>query len=105
MKALNSPTSVRSLKVHSLLTDRSERSALTRKQDRLQALLHEKRQTLGASEQKGMLSERRNPVLSEREIRQPLKKASRTSHSKDVAFGYRDKEKYANKYLLVEKGE
>ena len=67
MKSLNSPSSVKSLKLHTLLTDRSERSALTRKQDRLNALLMEKKHMDDLNNQ-GILSDRRQPILSERGI-------------------------------------
>jgi len=102
IKSLNSPTSVKSLKLHTLLTDRSERSALTRKQERLNALLLEKKQ-LDEINNPGMLSDRRKPMLSERDgLHKLTKKSARSSHSKELLFsGLKDKGKFANQYLAM----
>lgn len=82
-----------------MLTDRSEQPALARKQGRLQALLLEKKQTADPSPQvSGAMSDRRQPLLSERPSRSGKKKQPRSSHSKEVA-GLRTRGKFANKYL------
>lgn len=41
--------------------------------------------------------------MSEREQRHNTKKGSRSSHSKDMILNFRDRDKFANKYLLIGK--
>lgn len=100
IKSLNSPTSVKSYKLNSLHTDRSERSSLTKKHDRLTALLLEKKQTTDGNN--GQISDRRHK-MPEREQRQNAKKGSRSSHSKEMVLNFKDRDKFANKYLLIGK--
>jgi hypothetical protein len=101
LKSINSSTSVKSNKVHPLLTDRSEQAGLGRKQGRLQALLLEKKQTGDPSLQmSGALSDRRQPLLSERDSRAGKKKPSRSSHSnKEALSAFRGRGKFTNQYL------
>ena len=103
VKSLNSPTSVKSHKVtNSLMTDRSERSALAKKHEKLTALLLDKKTPVESAT--AHISERKTlNLLNERESRgNPRKdKDSRSSHSNQ--FNYKDRDKFTNKYLWMGK--